>query len=109
MPVPSGAVSNHEFFGELALNGDLRRVPGVLPAALRSAECKKPLFVPADNLDEARLARVEVYGANSLLEVTAHLQGSAMIEAACSPREIQAITGRSTMMIEHNARKCERH
>ena len=82
--VPGTALAGFEFFGELALNGDLRRVPGVLPAALRAAEQAKAVFVPRENLDEALLARAEVYAAGSLLQVTAHLGGSAPIEAGCS-------------------------
>ena len=80
--VPGTALGCFEFFGELALNGDLRRVPGVLPAALRAAEQANAVFVPQDNLDEALLARAEVYAAGSLLQVTSHLNGSATIEAA---------------------------
>ena len=84
--IPDGDLSQFEFFGELALNGDLRRLPGVLPAALRCAETDKPIFVPHDNLDEAQLARVDVYAARSLLQVTAHLQGSEAIAVARSMR-----------------------
>jgi magnesium chelatase family protein len=32
--VPAEALSGVEFFGELSLNGDLRPVPAILPAAL---------------------------------------------------------------------------
>ena len=34
--IPIEAFSSYEFRGELALNGDIRRVPGVLPAALKA-------------------------------------------------------------------------
>ncbi len=72
--IPAEAVSGYEFFGELALNGDIRRVPGVLPAALKARAAGRRLIVPADNGDEALLARATVFAAVSLLQVTAHLK-----------------------------------
>ncbi len=69
-------MTSHEFFGELSLNGELRRVPGVLPAALRAAEAGQRIVVPGGNAVEAAFASSEVLGAGSLLEVTAHLSGS---------------------------------
>lgn len=68
-----------EFYGELALDGALKRVPGILPAALRAAERDRPLVVPRDNAAEASLCRAEVYPAASLLEVSAHVAGSVRI------------------------------
>lgn len=71
-----------EFLGELSLNGDLRPVPGVLPAALRARDAGHALLVPGENADEAALARCPVYPAATLLDVTAHLRGTRTIEAA---------------------------
>ena len=48
--VPSDAA----FLGELALDGTLRPVSGVLPMALAAAECGiRALYVPAENAAEA--------------------------------------------------------
>ena len=80
--VPARTLRNIEFLGELSLNGDLRPVPGVLPAALRAREAGNALTVPQDNADEAALARCTVYPAGTLLEVVAHLRGNRSIEAA---------------------------
>jgi len=69
-----------EFYGELSLTGDLRPVPGILPAALRAGEAGNAVLVPADNADEASLTNCDVRAASSLLEVTAHLRGAELIK-----------------------------
>ena len=69
------SISNTEIYGELALNGDLRKVPGVLPAALQAASSDRAILVPRENRTEASLARVEARTAANLLQVTAHLSG----------------------------------
>ncbi|MGI9295017.1 MAG: YifB family Mg chelatase-like AAA ATPase, partial [Pseudomonadales bacterium] len=73
------ALQGSEYYGELALNGDLRRVPGVLPAALKAKTAGKAVFVPLDNAAEALLAQAEVRVARSLLEVTAHVNAASPI------------------------------
>ena len=78
---PAGALRNLEFYGELALSGDLRSVPGMLPAVLKARESGRAVVVPTENRSEASLAGVDVYPASSLLEVTAHLAGRAPIAA----------------------------
>jgi magnesium chelatase family protein len=82
---PAPQTASCEFFGELALSGELRSVPGVLPAAIRAAAANRALVVPAQNAAEAALAHPSVFGADSLLAVTAHLGGSAKL-----PSQIQA-------------------
>ena len=78
--IPVGALDGVEFYGELALNGDLRSVPGVLPAALKACGAGRSIFVPAANGIEAALSTAEVRAATTLLEVTAHLHGTEPIE-----------------------------
>ena len=78
---PDG-LGQYEFFGELALNGALRALPGVLPAALGAGK-QAFIVVPADNGTEAALVSDRVLAANSLLEVTAHLNGTAPLQ--CHP------------------------
>lgn len=73
--ISTGVESQYEFYGELALNGDLRAVPGILPSALQAAQSRTAIFVPADNADEATLAATTVFSASTLLQVAAHLQG----------------------------------
>lgn len=76
---PKTALANLEFYGELALSGELRRVPGVLPAILKAREAGRAAVIPLTNRVEASLTGADVYPASSLLEVTAHLAGRALI------------------------------
>ena len=65
------------FLGELALNGDLRPVSGVLPSII-SARDKgfRKFVVPYGNAKEASFIHgVEVYAAKNLREVVDHLSG----------------------------------
>ncbi len=71
-------VDEYVFLGELALNGDLRPVAGVLPSII-SARDKgfKKFIVPKDNEKEAGYIQgVEVYAASSLKQVVDHLSGN---------------------------------
>ena len=65
-----------EFYGELALNGDLRPVPGLLPAALKARDAGRDLILPDGNRADAALAGATARAAGSLLAVTAHLSGA---------------------------------
>ena len=74
--VPRESLQGCEFLGELALSGELRPVPGVLPALLRARHGKRCVIVPVDNAAEASLlGDVEVRVARTLAEVCAHLRG----------------------------------
>ncbi len=84
--IPARSLDNTEFLGELSLNGNLRPVPGVLPAALRAGEVGNAVLVPGDNAGEAALAGCVVYPAATLLDVIAHLKGARCIEAASDAR-----------------------
>ncbi len=70
-------VHEYVFLGELALNGDLRPVSGVLPSII-SARDKgyRKFIVPKENEREAGYVQgVEVYAAANLKEVINHLSG----------------------------------
>lgn len=72
--VPCLALSRHEFVGELALTGALRRSGGVLPAALAARGDARALVVAGADADEAALAKgATVLPASHLREVFAHL------------------------------------
>ncbi len=65
-----------EFIGELALTGELRPVPGVLPISIAAAKTRRALIVPTPNAAEAALVRgLKVLPASHLLDVCAHLNG----------------------------------
>lgn len=74
--VPRESLQGCEFLGELALSGELRPVPGVLPALLRARHGKRCVIVPVENAAEASLlGDVDVRVARTLAEVCAHLRG----------------------------------
>ncbi len=84
--IPGRGLDTMEIYGELALNGSIRKVPGILPAALQAAATGRSILVPADNRDEVGLAKCEARCAMSLPEVTIHLAGREEIPVV-EPRE----------------------
>ncbi|MFH0955948.1 MAG: YifB family Mg chelatase-like AAA ATPase, partial [Candidatus Falkowbacteria bacterium] len=72
------------FIGELALNGELRPVNGVLSIAIKAKhKGLTALFVPAANAAEAKLVKdLEVIPLNNLVELVAHLEGRQPIPGA---------------------------
>ncbi len=78
--IPHEQLDSFEFYGELGLNGEIRPIPGTLPAALKSKEVGRSLFIPVGNAPEARLSSAKVFAAGHLLEVTSHLNGCELKE-----------------------------
>ena len=72
----------YAFLGELALNGDLRPVTGVLPALISARDKGLTKFIlPHANAKEASfIAGVRVYAAKTLREVVDHLSGVAPLD-----------------------------
>ncbi len=70
------------FLGELALNGDLRPINGLLPILISAKSHGYSRFViPAGNRSEARfLGGAEIYPAENLTAVVRHLLGVSPIE-----------------------------
>ncbi len=67
-------VENYAFIGELALDGLIRPVSGILPLTLGLKEQGiKNIIVPKENAKEAALINdINVYGASHLTDVVAH-------------------------------------
>ncbi len=83
--IPGTAFGKYEFLGELSLNGELRSVRGVLPAAIRSRDSKRALIIPAVNAAEAALVKGgEKYCGVSLLEIANWLKGNQKLPE-CEP------------------------
>jgi magnesium chelatase family protein len=63
------------FLGELALDGELRPVRGVLPLALEARERGfREIYVPSRNADEAAIVEgIEIYAVKNLREIIEHL------------------------------------
>ncbi|OHV08478.1 YifB family Mg chelatase-like AAA ATPase [Kushneria phosphatilytica] len=107
--IPHEAVDRLECLGELALDGHLRPVPGVLPAAMAARRAGRALMVPAACADEAALAgELTVLPVTHLLDVVAHLLGQQRIEphvlseppaAALPPFDLCEVRG------QHQARR----
>lgn len=81
LQVPPRALERLLFLGELGLNGALRPVRGVLPAAILARRLGyDAIFVPEENAREAAVVdRLKVYGAASLSAVVRHLEGTQLL------------------------------
>lgn len=78
--VPETAV----FLGEVALDGGVRKVAGVLPMAMEAAKigCRE-LYVPRENAAEATLAEgITVYGVSHIKELLSHFSGEVPLQPA---------------------------
>ncbi|WP_406665244.1 YifB family Mg chelatase-like AAA ATPase [Gallaecimonas sp. GXIMD1310] len=80
--LPDSALGNYEFYGELALSGQLRPCAGLLPALLACKQAGRQAFFATDNSPEAQLLTdLQGYGAATLLAVCAHLAGQQPLAA----------------------------
>lgn len=75
---PTGKI----FTGELALDGQIRPVSGILPLVLMAKENNfKTVFIPHENLGEASLVSgIEIIGVSSLKQIIDHLEGILPVE-----------------------------
>jgi len=48
-------IQSYEFFGELALTGELRGVKGIIPSLLATHEQNRKVIIPSENVEEASL------------------------------------------------------
>ncbi len=89
--IPTDALKHCEFLAELGLDGGLRPVRGILPAALATAKCGRTLVIAQDNALEASLIRgAKVCCGDNLLDVCGHLsrgEGLQAVKAAEIPRD----------------------
>ncbi len=69
------SVENRLFIGELSLDGKLRPIKGALPIAQIAVKHGfTEIFLPIENAEEASsVAKIKVYGAESLLDVVRHI------------------------------------
>ena len=88
--LPVESFKGIEFFGELALSGEMRAVPGVLPAALKAASANHSLIVPHANAAEAALSATEARAASTLSQVVAHLSGAEVLPLLEQVRPVNA-------------------
>ncbi len=73
-------VENYVVLGELALDGRLSDVSGVLPSALMAASLEKGIICPAKNGSEAAWAQdIQVLAAPDLISLINHLKGKQVL------------------------------
>ena len=77
------------FAGELALDGTLRTVRGILPQVIAAKKAGiKTVYIPPGNVREALLAEdIAVYAPSSLAELISHLQDSTVLTPKVSQAE----------------------
>src|SRR5688500_5754737 len=84
--VPMRALASLEFAGELALSGELRAIRGALAMTFGARREGRAFVLPESVATEAAFARgAIVLPARSLLEVCAHLAGSATLKPVPAP------------------------
>ncbi|HEY2172575.1 MAG TPA: YifB family Mg chelatase-like AAA ATPase [Mycobacteriales bacterium] len=87
--VPRAALADLVVLGELALDGKVRAVRGVLPAVLTAARAGLArVVVPVDNLAEAALVPdIAVCAAPTLADLVRHLRGEPCDVRVAEPRQ----------------------
>jgi len=82
--IKADSLNEYEMIGELALDGALRAVTGVLPTSLASVTSNRTLILPSDNAGEASLVDAAMsLVADHLLSVCRHLHGQETM-ASCT-------------------------
>lgn len=90
-------VADKLFVGELALDGMVRAINGILPIALFAKESGiKEVYVPADNIDEAAIVDgIDIIPVKNLRDLVDHLSGAGRIEVAAHAsvqKDVEAMT-----------------
>lgn len=109
----SGQLTNqqlgaYEFLGELSLNGEVRPVRGVLPAALQAQAHNRCLVIPFENRQEATLAKdCQVLCTTSLLAVCAFLERGEALDppATCVVHKINRYPDMHSVFGQQHARR----
>lgn len=79
--IPAAGLKNLEILGELALSGEIRPIPGALPAALRTAAAGRALLLPRSNAAEAGLVQaLTIHPGTHLTEICAALHAGKLPE-----------------------------
>ena len=88
--IPADMLDGYVALGELALDGQLQPVAGVLPAALGASEMNKGIICPAGNGAEAAFAgELEVLAPSSLLALVNHIKGQQVLSPPSPRIEVQ--------------------
>ena len=108
--IPASILHRFEFIGELALNGDLRPVRGVISAAQNCVKQQRCLIIPSDNGYEASLAAEHYHlVASNLKEVCAHLLGQIELKPYRQPTHEVSSTEHFADMADIKGQQQARH
>ncbi|SDW93305.1 YifB family Mg chelatase-like AAA ATPase [Marinobacter mobilis] len=78
--LPADALTGVECLGELALDGTLRPVKGILPAVIAARQHDRQVLIPEENREEASLAAGDkLFAVAHLLTACEHLAGTARL------------------------------
>lgn len=73
--IPQNKLADHEFIGELALDGGIRAVHVIIPAIVAAKTEQHTIIIPSANADEASLiSYTEVFSAENLSQVCSYLR-----------------------------------
>lgn len=86
--VPQQSLDGVECYGELALNGEVREVAGLLTAAMQAKAARRAMIVPAGSAADAAFAHAGVHPAATLLDAVGHLTGRAPLDCLPVPARI---------------------
>ncbi len=103
--LPEDEIARYTALGELALDGRISPVAGVLPAAIHALACERGLICPAAQGGEAAWAAgIEVLAPDSILALVNHFKGtqvltppeSALAEVGAQALDLKDIKGQET-------------
>ncbi len=85
--IPQEEVENYVMLGELSLNSEINKVPGILPAAIWTNANNKGIVCPYKNTQEVFWSGNEdVITAKNLIEVVNHFTGKQDIPKICKKK-----------------------
>ncbi|RJG49520.1 YifB family Mg chelatase-like AAA ATPase [Motilimonas pumila] len=88
--IPAKRLAQFEFYGELALSGELRPCRGMLPMTMASAKGQRQVIAPQDNQQDIARVSGQHLLAHSLLEVCQFLQNQTKLPIAQSDNSAAA-------------------
>lgn len=94
--IPLTPLTSHEFIGELALDGKVRGIAGIIPIVLAVEKCQKTLIIADENASEASITQYgQAYTAGSLRQLCDYLNHGEALTSLPKPKPSQ--TSKNTM------------
>lgn len=82
--IPKDALSHSLVIGELALTGEVRHIPGVLPVALAArSHAFSHIYIPeCDSLEALLVNKIQVFPVTDIRQLVAHCKGEEQMQPA---------------------------